>query len=441
MKMSIEPSSPLARSTGGNKRRLVERYVMQWRLAVHKRRTLLLAERKARQVIRTCRIRNVLEGGLARVALSRISDAAETGLWLRTKPNHASLAASSRIDTLLHDAEARSDATMKREEGEPPQTCETCLKISGRLLTEGELEGLKCLKEASLLLSASKHDGIESILKPMFHPRPQSANLSPIDLIRNHVGDSGISIDCEDCEGEVHVLKLIQLADSFQSVRKSHETAATSTLLLEEPDDYPDALWGTGDRDDGLRDPPLDGDDHDEFLQAVSSLAVVGASEDSGKSFAEAVAETTRVNLSDMKNDIDRSLLRVQSSKTHLVDYKDYIEKKRRQRTQCLRDLKMHCCACRGPHIAKPPFSISKDYRREPTHAIRKGKDCLFIKKKRQELGWLDETLAKYAANNKRFEREIARLSRETDRRTNDLREALRNSFLLMEMASEEKGS
>ena len=455
MRMRTEASSPVgaplqcclqwldspARSNGDHERRLAGRCVMQWRLVVHKRRALLLAETRAKEVIRTLRIRNVLEGGLARIALSRISDAAETGLWLRTEHNNSGLAVSSRIDTLLRDAEARSDATMKREEG---VACETPKQLKTRgneqlTVSHREIEGLRCLKEASLLLSASKHDGVESQLEPMLEPRPQSANLSPLDLIRNHVGDAGASMDSG---GEVHVPKLIELADSFEPVRKSHETddaLADSTLPPEEPDDYPDALRTADDLDDALpRDTLLDGDDRDEFLQAVTSLAVVGASEDSGKSFAEAVAETTRADLSEMKDEIDRSLERVQSSETHLVDYRDYIEKKKRQRSQCLRDLKTHCCVCRGPHITKPPFSMGKDYRREPTHEIRKNKDCLFLKKKRRELRWLDETLAKYAANNKRFEREIARLSRETDRRRNDLRQALRNSFLLMEMASEE---
>ena len=429
----------LVRSRGDMKRRLVERCVMQWRLVVHKRRTLLLAQRKAKQVVRTLRIRAVLEGGLSRITLTRISDAAETGLWLRTEQKNAALAVSSRIDALLHDAEARSGAILKREESEPTRICESPkqLRINGKLLTlsQRELEGLRCLKEVSLLLSASESHDIESILKPMFRPRPPSANLSPLGLIRKHVADAGISILAE---GEVHVMKLIQLADSFEPIRKRHETSdafADYTLLLEEPDDCPDALRTTDDRDDGLSVPLLE-DDHDEFLEAVSSLAALGTGEDSGKSFVEAVAETTRANLSDIKIDIDRSLEQVQSSETHLVDYKDYIEKKKRQRSQCLRDLKMHCCACQGPHIAKPPFSIGKDYRREPTHAIHKGKNCLFLKKKRQELRWLDETLAKYSANNKRFERELARLSRETDRKRNDLQQALRNSFLLMEMAS-----
>ena len=155
------------------------------------------------------------------------------------------------------------------------------------------------------------------------------------------------------------------------------------------------------------------------------------------ESLVDIVATAARTDLSVMKLDVDKSLLHARSSQIHLGSYKEFIEKKKKQRTQCLRDVQTHCCICRGPHIAKPPFSHAKDYRREPTHAQYQGAKCLFLKKKRAELKWLDETLGNYSSNNDKFEREIEMRKSETLSRKENMKEALANSLRLMELASD----
>ena len=154
-------------------------------------------------------------------------------------------------------------------------------------------------------------------------------------------------------------------------------------------------------------------------------------------SLVDAIAEDAKNNISVMKSDVDTALLDAQSSQAHLMSYRDFIEKKRRQRLQCLRDLKEHCCLCQGPHISKPPFSHGKDYRREPTHVQNQGDECLFLKKTRSELKWLDERLGNYCKNNERFELEIERRKAEAESRKENMKEALANSLRLMEIVSD----
>ena len=154
-------------------------------------------------------------------------------------------------------------------------------------------------------------------------------------------------------------------------------------------------------------------------------------------SLVDAIAEDAKNNISVMKSDVDTALHDTQSSQAHLMSYRDFIEKKKKQRLQCLRDLREHCCLCEGPHISKPPFSHGKDYRREPTHIQHQGDECLFLKKTRSELKWLDETLGNYCKNNERFELEIDRRKAETQSRKENMKEALANSLRLMEIASD----
>ncbi|KAL3781920.1 hypothetical protein ACHAW5_003796 [Stephanodiscus triporus] len=152
-------------------------------------------------------------------------------------------------------------------------------------------------------------------------------------------------------------------------------------------------------------------------------------------SLVDVIAADANINISLMKSDVDTALLDTQSSQGQLMNYRDFIEKKRKQRLQCLRDLKEHCCTCQGPHISKPPFSHGKDYRREPTHSQNQDDECLFLKKTRSELKWLDETLGNYCKNNERFELEIERRKAEAQSRKENMKEALANSLRLMEIA------
>ena len=155
-------------------------------------------------------------------------------------------------------------------------------------------------------------------------------------------------------------------------------------------------------------------------------------------SFENALAVNAKTNISAMKSDVDAALRDTQSSQMHLINYKEFIEKKKKQRIQCLRDIQIHCCQCRGPHISKPPFSHGQDYRREPIHPQRQGNKCLFLKKKRAELKWLDETLGNYAKNTRRFELEIERRKAKTEIQKEEMQNALANSLRLMEIASDD---
>ncbi len=172
-----------------------------------------------------------------------------------------------------------------------------------------------------------------------------------------------------------------------------------------------------------------------EYMEEIATGEKQGGRERT--SLLDAIAADAKDNISVMKSDIDTALNDTQSSQAHLMIYRDFIEKKRKQRLQCLRDLREHCCLCQGPHISKAPFSHRKDYRREPTHIQHQGDECLFLKKARSELKWLDETLSNYCKNNERFELEIERRKAETHSRKENMKEALANSLRLMEIASD----
>ena len=153
-------------------------------------------------------------------------------------------------------------------------------------------------------------------------------------------------------------------------------------------------------------------------------------------SLIDAIASSAKTNLSAMKLQVDKSLLDSRSSQIHLSNYREFIEKKKKQRIQCLRDMRMHCCKCRGPHIARPPFSHGKDYRREPTHTQHQGNGCLFLKRKMSELKWLEETLGKYSENSERFELEIEKCKADTECKKENMQEALANNLRLMEIVA-----
>jgi hypothetical protein len=154
------------------------------------------------------------------------------------------------------------------------------------------------------------------------------------------------------------------------------------------------------------------------------------------ESIADVIAFTAKQNLTSMKSNVDKTLQEVTSVQRQLSNYQQFIEKKRLQRIQCVRDIKSHCCKCQGPHIAKPPFCCnSKNHRRDPIHTLRQGANCKFLKRKRAELKWLDETLYKYPMNEKRFEQQIAIFETEADEQKEEMKEALANSLRLMEIA------
>lgn len=153
------------------------------------------------------------------------------------------------------------------------------------------------------------------------------------------------------------------------------------------------------------------------------------------ESIADVIAFTARQNLTSMKSNVDKTLQDVTSAQRQLSNYQQFIEKRRLQRIQCVRDIKSHCCKCQGPHIAKPPFSHAKNHRRDPIHTLRQGANCKFLKRKRAELKWLDETLYKYPMNSTRFEQQITKFETEATQEQEEMKEALANSLRLMEIA------
>ena len=150
----------------------------------------------------------------------------------------------------------------------------------------------------------------------------------------------------------------------------------------------------------------------------------------------DSIASTAKFNLREMKQEVNDSLVNERGSHIQLGNYKNFIQKKKRHRIQCLRDLEEHCCTCRGPHIAKPPFTHGENYRQEPTHKHYQYKKCSFITKKRKELVWLEKTIDKYGSNQERFEMRILKCQDETERRKNCLKETLANNLRLMELAN-----
>jgi hypothetical protein len=152
------------------------------------------------------------------------------------------------------------------------------------------------------------------------------------------------------------------------------------------------------------------------------------------ESLSDVIAITAQQNLSSMKSTVDKTLQEMASTQLQLQHYKDFIEKKSLQRIQCVRDIKLHCCKCQGPHVSKPPFSHGKNYRRDPIHSQRQGDACKFLKRKKAELKWLDNTLGKYPVNHDRFEQQISRCETETAKRKDEMKEALANSLRLMDI-------
>lgn len=166
-------------------------------------------------------------------------------------------------------------------------------------------------------------------------------------------------------------------------------------------------------------------------------LHVAGQTDIKQPSLINEIATDAKTNISAMKVDVDSALHETQMSYMHLQKYQDFIQKKRKQRLQCIRDMQIHCCQCDGPHISKPPFRHGKDYRRDLIHNQYQSNDCLFLKKKQSELDWLDTTLGDYSKNNEQYELEIEKCKAETKSRKENLKDALANSLRLMEIASD----
>lgn len=412
---------------------------------------------------------------------SRISNAAEIGRWLGNKQPM-----TNRLEYLLEEYEQRQHS-LSTTNSQTSIDEKKLISIKQVLLDDGkevilsadDKAGLMVLAQFYWLLSqynGRRTDNIHSIINPTTHSMTAS---SPIDRLKDHLTQLGI-VDLSGSEfgfvtktnttpiPPIDILDLIQFAEEIQSKVNEHN-AAKSDLnkhLLEQHYistgsedgdfyDYDDASSGNhytisdeyamlsgGATDDFF----VDEEEQQAFakyLTEISSTQGESSTKDDENmqfesSLVDALAVDAQSNISVMKSDVDQALSETGSAQTHLVNYKEFIEKKRKQRIQCLRDMQIHCCTCRGPHISNPPFSHGKDYRREPTHPQHQGSACLFLKKKRSELKWLDDTLDAYSRNKQRFELEIEQRKIEVQRRKGELTELLTNSLRLMEIVSDD---
>ncbi len=293
-------------------------------------------------------------------------------------------------------------------------------------------------------------------MQSIIQPNISEVSSSPIERMKDYLQNSGVSFDDPSTLPDVHILELTVLADEISCMIDNYHKAnpALKRELLQQHyisagvEDTPSidaAQHNHNDLEVGT-DAFFDAEEEQSFAKYLAEISSKGtvnnhAEEEESSSLVDAIAADATTNISVMKLDVDSALRDTESSQLHLINYKEFIEKKKKQRIQCLRDIQIHCCTCQGPHITKPPFSHGKDYRREPLHEQHQGNKCLFLKKKRSELGWLDETIGNYDKNNKRFELEIEKRKAETQSRKENMKESLANMLRLMEVASLEDSS
>jgi len=400
--------------------------------------------------------------------MEKISQAAKTGLWLATKqPVHIPI--SNRLDHLLEEIERGGSTPLTEDNHDTLSTKKLYIDGDEVTLSQQELDGLLVLKQFHWLLS-QYNDSPANLDTIIYSQSSTTEDSSPFDRLKDYLIDSGVISDGSgfltqtgiDNTGidvnkpstlpEVHVLELILLADEVEnSIEKyNRQNPTLDKDILEQQYITSGIEGGVSDSSRTIHN-ELDFFDEDEGKEFAKYLAEVSSGErdDSSSttkhdedvnqfesSLVNALAAES--NISTLKANVDKANHDIQSSQIHLINYKEFIEKKRKQRIQCLRDMKLHCCKCRGPHISKPPFSHSKDYRKDPVHPQHQGSNCLFLKKKRAELKWLDETIGNYDKNVCRFEQDIERHKAEAKSRQERMAEALTYSLRLMEIAADD---
>ena len=404
--------------------------------------------------------------------MDKISQAAQTGVWLAAKqPVHIPI--SNRLDHLLEEIE-RDSSHRPTKDHDATTLGSKKLYIDGEevTLSQQELDGLLVLKQFHWLLS--QYNDSPANLDTIIHSQSSTTEASsPIDRLKEYLIDSGVisdghsgfitqtgidnvGIDVEDPSTlpTVHILELILLANEVEiSTEKYNQQNPTLDKdILEQQYITSGVEGGVSDSSRTIHN-ELDFFDEDEGEEFAKYLAEVSAGERDDplsstkydedvnqfeSSLVNALAADTETNIAALKADVDETNNDIESAQIHLINYKEFIEKKRKQRIQCLRDMKLHCCKCRGPHISKPPFSHGKDYRKDPAHPQHQGNNCLFLKKKRAELKWLDETIGSYDKNVCRFEQDIERHKAEAKSRQERMTEALTYSLRLMEIAADD---
>ena len=371
--------------------------LQEWNSITKQDRFLRECEKKARRALRAQRQSYILKECLAETARRKLSDAATVAKTVNA--NAAWVPISDRLDKLLEKYEGPDVANVSQQSTNVPDIEQ--LKILHSDIYHGDSD----MQLVPLLDSMVVAGFVQQTLKnnSSFHVNE--------DLTEKHYIFTGVDDD-----------PLFSSLYSPPSQSKHATTAPSDTGFLDMIDD---SLFNDK---DNLSQLQL------EELAAIQS-STLHAKQDT-MSLVDSIAFTAKSNLHKMTHEVHKSLIDVRGSQINLSNYREFIDKKKKQRIQCQRDLREHCCTCKGPHIAKPPFSHGKDYRREPTHEHCQNDKCTFIKKKKRELTWLDETIGKYDVNQNRFEKEILKREDETERRKENLKEALANSLRLMEIAS-----
>lgn len=370
--------------------------LQEWNSITKQDRFLPECEKKARRALRAQRQSYILKECLAETARRKLSDAATVAKTVNA--NAAWVPISDRLDKLLEKYEGPDVANVSQQSTNVPD-------IQLKILHSNIYHGDSDMQLVPLLDSMVVAGFVQQTLKnnSSFHVNE--------DLTEKHYISTGVDED-----------PLFSSMYSPPAPSKHATTAPSDTGFLDMIDD---SLFNDK---DNLSELQL------EELAAIQN-STLHAKQDT-MSLVDSIAFTAKSNLHKMTHEVHKSLIDVRGSQINLSNYREFIDKKKKQRIQCQRDLREHCCTCRGPHIAKPPFSHGKDYRREPTHEHCQNDKCTFIKKKKRELTWLDETIGNYDANQNRFEKEILKREDETERKKENLKEALANSLRLMEIAS-----
>ena len=480
----------------GRSLRFLREVIQSWWCWTKKQKRLHTQEKEARGAIRACRIKNALELCSLVLAKSSLSKAINVGKFMQCK-QHVHVPISKRVDQFLdsfrleRESEIAESAEKKGDEDETNPLApvgQNSLLNRTTTLTNFEWGEIDAMKEIHFLLSQISIHGKrpETDENPFLGVQSIPTKSSFIDMLRcffKRIGasDCQVSLDNPSALPHVHMLDLIALAsavhqtmDGFKKsnpevdifLRQQHYISTGSEdssphlfhpaskathsifhsaddILVPKGNDNANTFPTSTDFIDELDFHLFEGknnvlaEDLKKIRDFNNGSIIISRTEDPNapNSLVDSIATSANTNLSVMKLDVGKSLHDVKSSQINFSNYNEFIEKKKQQRIQCLHDIKAHCCTCRGPHISKPPFSHGKDYRRDPTHEQSHGRKCLFLKKKKEELQWLDETLDKFANNCKRFERTIQKCQATTEKRKEEMKDALANSLRLMDMA------
>ena len=370
----------------GRKLRSIREPLQAWHSLTKKEKFLRDCEKKARRALRAQRQQYMLGECLRETASRKLADAARV---VDSINDGMRIPIADRLDNLLEKYDRQNEDTAESDDHQEAQPLHSLSKLDTNI----------------------EHEMLPIDLMVMAGCVQQTMKLPRVDerLTERHYISTGIDED--------------PLFSSLYSPTSRHEiTAATDAYV-----GFVDAIDSDAFEKENVTEFELD-----EMTATLENTL----RHDGKTSLVDSIASTAQTNLHNMKRQVHESLRDVRGSQVHLTNYREFIEKKTRQRIQCLRDLKEHCCTCRGPHIAKPPFSHGKDYRREPTHPHCQNETCSFIRKKKSELEWLDETIGKYGSNQERFERDILKWEVETERKKASLKDELANSLRLMEIVN-----